>query len=88
MLNLKNEENGVEGDLGLEFYDLDGSDDPVRKVKTTSTTPRSAILKYIFNGCTKVMELLNYIVNFFSQEVHTLSSCEAKLRLRHRQLNL
>jgi len=32
--------------LGLEFYDLDGSDDPVRKVKT-STTARSAILKYI-----------------------------------------
>jgi hypothetical protein len=43
----KNEENGVEGDLGLEFYDLDGSDDPVRKVKTTSTTARSAILKYV-----------------------------------------
>lgn len=46
LINLnENEENGVEGDLGLEFYDLDGSDDPVRKVKTTSTTPRSAILK-------------------------------------------
>ena len=50
----KNEENGIEGDLGLEFYDLDGSDDPVRKVKTTSTTARSAILKYI-----KIFLLLN-----------------------------
>jgi hypothetical protein len=46
-ITFKNEENGVEGDLGLEFYDLDGSDDPVRKVKTTSTTARSAILKYV-----------------------------------------
>lgn len=42
----QNEENNVDDDLGLEFYDLDGSDDNAsRKVKTT--TPLSAILKYI-----------------------------------------
>jgi len=45
LINL-NEDEELNSDLGLEFYDLDGSDDPVRKVKTSSTTARSAVLKY------------------------------------------
>jgi len=50
-----NEENNVDGDLGLEFYDLDSGDDSIKKMKettsttstttSTTTTPRSAVLK-------------------------------------------
>lgn len=48
-LSLQNEENNVDDDLGLEFYDLDGSEDSSRKVKpATTTTARSAVLKYWF----------------------------------------
>lgn len=45
----ENDETNVEDDLGLEFYDLDGSEDSSRKAKsattTTTTTPKSAALK-------------------------------------------
>ena len=52
---MKNDSSSFEDDLGLEYYDLDGSDDSFRKTKnsaattsttSTTTTARSAILKY------------------------------------------
>jgi len=43
----ENDSGSFEDDLGLEYYDLDGSDDSSRKTKSVSTTTaRSAILKH------------------------------------------